>query len=169
MNFRFCPLCAQPLRIGEIDGRQRQFCPACGYVHYRNPAPVAGCLVVAETGIVLIQRGIAPRRGYWALPAGYVEEGETVEEAARRETREECGLEVAPLELLGVYSFVAPHGAGSLIGLYYLARPVGGVLAAGDDAADARLFPFDALPEELAFPRHQQVIATWHARFGHAH
>ncbi len=166
MNFRFCPRCATPLVEGAVAGRTRQYCPApdCHFVHFRNPLPVAGCLVADPGGIVLIRRAVEPRRGYWALPAGYVEEDETPEEAARRETREECGLEVELHGLLGVYSFFERRGNRSGLGLFYLARPVGGVLVPGDDALDARLFPLDTLPVELAFPSHAQVIAGWQSR-----
>ena len=166
MSFRFCPRCATPLVEGAVAGRTRRYCPAptCGFIHFRNPLPVAGCLVADPGGIVLIRRAVEPRRGQWALPAGYVEEDETPEEAARRETREECGLEVEPIELLGVYSFFDRRDGRSGLGLFYLARPAGGVLAPGDDALDARVFPLDALPADLAFPSHEQVIARWLAR-----
>lgn len=166
MSLRFCPLCATPLVTGGVAGRTRQYCPACAFVDYRNPRPVSGCLVVADDRIVLVRRAVAPRLGFWALPAGYVEDRESPEAAARRETREECGLDVELDELLGVYTVLPPLPEPSLIALYYLARPVGGTLAAGDDAADARFFPLTALPSELAFPRHREVIATWQARRG---
>jgi ADP-ribose pyrophosphatase YjhB (NUDIX family) len=167
LNFRFCPRCATTLVTGEIAGRQRLYCPhpGCGFVNYRNPLPIAGCVVLHEDGIVLVRRGVEPRVGFWALPAGYVEADETVEDAARRETREECGLEVALLELLGVYSFVPPPPRPSGIGLYYLARATGGTLAPGDDATDAHIFPPAELPE-LAFSLHAQAIATWRKRYG---
>jgi ADP-ribose pyrophosphatase YjhB (NUDIX family) len=160
-RFRFCPRCATPLADGDIDGRTRQYCPACGFVHYRNPLPVAGCVVALDGGVVLIRRGGEPRRGYWALPAGYVECDETVEEAARRETREECGLDVELLGLLGVYSFVHPTEPRAGVGLYYLARRVGGRLAPGDDAVEARVFVPTEIPGELAFSSHAAAIAAW--------
>lgn len=166
MSVRFCPFCAATLLTGPVAGRTRQYCPDCGFVDYRNPRPVAGCLVVHDGRIVLIRRAVAPRLGYWALPAGYVEDRESPEEAARRETREECGLQVKVEHLLGVYTVLPPGPDPSLIALYYFARPVGGELAAGDDAADARYFAPEELPPELAFPRHHDVIATWFAKRG---
>ncbi|MGN6810967.1 MAG: NUDIX domain-containing protein [Thermomicrobiales bacterium] len=167
MNFRFCPRCATPLVTGEIAGRQRQYCPhpGCGFVYYQNPLPIAGCVVEHDGGIVLIRRGVEPRAGSWALPAGYVEADETVEDAARRETREECDLAVTLLELLGVYSFVPPPPRPSGIGLYYLARATSGLLAPGDDATDARVFQCNDLPE-LAFSSHTQAVAAWLKRQG---
>lgn len=163
MDFRFCPRCATPLVAGDVAGRRRLSCSACGFIHFRNPLPVAGCLVDDGDGVVLIRRGIEPRRGHWALPAGYVEDDETVEEAARRETREECGLKVEIVRLLGAYSFRDQTARRGLLGLYYLARAVGGTLAPGGDELDARRFPPSELPAELAFPSHERVIAAWRA------
>lgn len=161
MSLRSCPLCATALLTGLVAGRARQYCPNCTFVDYRNPRPVAGCLVVRDDHIVLVRRAVAPRLGYWALPAGYIEDRESPEEAARRETLEECGLRVELERLLGVYAVLPLGPDPSLIALYYLARPVGGALQAGDDAADARYFAIEDLPTELAFPRHHDVIARW--------
>lgn len=166
MILRFCPLCATGLVSSHIAGRERQHCPTCDYIDYRNPRPVAGCLVVANRRIVLVRRAVEPRLGYWALPAGYVEDRESPEEAARRETLEECGLHVELDEMLGIYTVVPPGPEPSLIALYYLAHAVGGTLMAGDDAAEARYFAPDELPTDFAFPRHQQVIAAWRERWG---
>jgi len=122
--------------------------------------PGAGVLVEMETGIVLVQRGQPPFVGWWALPAGYIEADESVEQAAVRECQEETGLEVELLELFGVYSFPEGPVQPGLI-IFYRARPVGGELRAGDDAQDARVFPPDDLPEQLAFRTHRQVLARW--------
>jgi 8-oxo-dGTP diphosphatase len=168
MAYRYCPQCATPLVTGEIAGLPRRYCPAsgCGFVHYVNPLPVACCLVQHEGGIVLIRRGVAPRLGYWALPSGFVEAHETTEEAARRETSEECGLDVAIGELLGVTTFVAPPPQPNAVGLFYLGRAIGGTLAAGDDTTAARIFALDALPEELAFASHGHYLGLLRARLG---
>ena len=106
-----------------VDGRERPVCPVCGYIHYTNPKPVAGCIVEHEGGIVLIRRGIEPGLGMWGLPAGYMEWGETAEEAAIRETAEETGLTVAIQRLLGVYSFASENGSGVVI--FYIATAAG--------------------------------------------
>ena len=156
----YCPRCGETMETAEVGGRVRQVCPACGYVLYRNPVPGAGVLVEMEGGILLIQRGQPPFEGWWALPSGYIEADESVEEAAIRECQEETGLDVELLELFGVYSF--PEGpVQSGIVIFYRARPVGGDLRAGDDACDVGIFPPDALPEKLAFRTHRQVLARW--------
>jgi 8-oxo-dGTP diphosphatase len=156
----FCPRCGTAMEEAQIGGRTRQVCPACGFVLYRNPVPGAGVLVEMDDGLVLIQRGEEPFRGWWALPAGYIEADESVEQAAVRECREETGLEVELVELFGVDSFPeGPVQAGIII--FYRARPVGGTLRAGDDAQDVRVFRADELPEKLAFRTHRNVIARW--------
>ena len=158
MTYSYCPRCATPLLTGEIAGRERRYCPACAFIHYSNPLPVAVGLVRHAGGIVLIRRGVAPRLDYWALPSGFIEADETSEDGARRETREECGLDVALDELLGVTTFVAPPPGPNLLGLFYLGHAVGGVLAPGDDATAARVFPLDDLPGELAFASHAHYL-----------
>jgi len=156
----FCPRCGTETEEAKIAGRVRQACPACGFVLYRNPVPGAGVLVEMEAGIVLIRRSQPPFVGWWALPAGYIEADESVEQAAVRECKEETGLEIELLELFGVYSFPEGPVQPGLI-IFYRARPVGGELRAGDDAQDARIFPPDDLPEQLAFRTHRQVLARW--------
>jgi 8-oxo-dGTP diphosphatase len=119
-----------------------------------------GVLVEMQGGIVLVQRGQPPFAGSWALPAGFIEEDESVEQAAARECREETGLEVALEELFGVYSF--PEGpVQSGIIIFYRARPIGGNLQAGDDARNVALFPPDGLPKGIAFRTHREVLARW--------
>jgi ADP-ribose pyrophosphatase YjhB (NUDIX family)/GNAT superfamily N-acetyltransferase len=145
------------METADVGGRLREVCSTCGFILYRNPVPGAGVLVEMEEGIVLIQRGQPPFVGWWALPSGYIEADESVEQAAVRECKEETGLDVELLELFGVYSF--PEGpVQSGIVIFYRARPVGGELRAGDDAQDVGVFTLDALPEQLAFRTHREVL-----------
>jgi 8-oxo-dGTP diphosphatase len=139
----------------------REVCPACQFILFRNPVPGVGVLVeVGDDGLVLVQRGQPPFVGRWALPAGFIEEDESVEQAAVRECKEETGLDVELLQLFGVYSF--PEGpVQSGIIIFYRARPVGGELVAGDDAQDVGVFPPDGMPERLAFRTHREVLARW--------
>jgi ADP-ribose pyrophosphatase YjhB (NUDIX family)/GNAT superfamily N-acetyltransferase len=148
------------MEVAEVAGRLREVCPSCGFVLYRNPVPGVGVLVEMGAGIVLIQRGQPPFVGSWALPAGYIEEDESVEQAAVRECHEETGLEVELLELFGVYSFPEGPVQSGLI-IFHRARPIGGELRAGDDAQDVRVFPATDLPEHIAFRTHREVLARW--------
>ena len=95
MRTAFCCRCATPMAASQLGGREREQCPACGFVAWRNPAPV-GLAVIEHAGqLVLIRRREPPLAGYWAPPAGYVECGESVPQAVMRESLEECGLEIA--------------------------------------------------------------------------
>jgi len=97
--------------------------------------------VIAKDGrFVLIRRKNEPFKGLWALPGGFVEVGETVEDAVRREAREETGLDIELIALLGVYSDPKRDPRGHTVSVVYLAKPVGGELCAADDAAEAAYF-----------------------------
>ncbi len=155
----YCPQCGDPLVTRTIGSRERLTCLACGYVHYHNPVPGVGILIEMEGGVVLVKRGGQVKPGQWALPSGYIEAEESVEEAAIRESREETGLQVELIDLMGVYSFPeGPPTSGIIV--FYRARPVGGTLRAGDDALDVRVFAPDELPE-LPFRTHRQALQRW--------
>ncbi len=127
------------------------------------PVPVTPVLtadaVIVEpaAGVVLIRRGRPPFRGCWALPGGFVEVGETCAEACVREAREETGLEVEAVALLGVYSSPDRDPRGHTVSAVYLCRVTGGRLEGGDDASEARWFS-DLTGVELAFD-HAEVLA----------
>jgi ADP-ribose pyrophosphatase YjhB (NUDIX family) len=89
---KFCPSCAAPLtqRIPDGDHLPRSVCPACGAIHYRNPKLIAGCVPEHDGRILVCRRAIEPRRGFWTIPAGFMEVGETLQQAAARECHEEA-------------------------------------------------------------------------------
>jgi len=151
----------------ERGGRTRSVCTTCGRVAYRNPLPVAACLVEQAGGLYLIRRRAEPGRGRWALPAGFIEHGEMPPDAAARETAEETGLTVAVGALIGVYGYVEAGGERSGIVIAYAGTVVGGRAEAGDDAAEVRRFDPAALPlDELAFATHRAALRDWSARRG---
>ena len=100
----FCSHCGQPITqlVPEGDHRLRHVCTGCGRVHYQNPKIVAGCVPEHEGRILLCRRAIEPRRGYWTIPAGFMENGETTQDAARRESLEEALADVEIGSLLAV-------------------------------------------------------------------
>ena len=103
-----CSQCGTRLEerpVGSGDGKSVPVCPACGAVHWIDPKVAAGCLVVRDGRVLLLRRGIEPGYGRWVFPGGHVDRGETLEEAALRETREECGALARIEGLLGVYSY----------------------------------------------------------------
>lgn len=126
---------------------------------YEGPSLATDAVVDLGDRIVLIRRGQDPFEGRWALPGGFVELDERVEEACAREVLEETGLDVEVRELLGVYSDPKRDPRGHVVSVVFVARRVGGELRGGDDAAEARAFPVDDLPP-LAFD-HDDILADY--------
>lgn len=103
---KFCTQCGNPvtLTIPAGDNRQRHVCTLCGEIQYQNPKIVAGCIPIWDDRILLCQRAIEPRKGYWTIPAGFLENGETIEEGATRETREEACADIIDPHLYQIYN-----------------------------------------------------------------
>ena len=143
----YCTRCAGEL---EHSGRHPR-CTSCGRTHHRDPKVGVGVVVVQDERLLLVRRGVAPGKGLWALPAGYVDADEDPREAAAREAREETGLLVSVGAVVDVYpgTGTGGHGGASFF-LAFRATVVGGQLAAADDALDAAFFSADGLPA-LAF------------------
>ncbi len=128
---------------------ERYVCGDCGHIYYTNPKIVVGSVVTFEEKFLLCRRAIEPRRGFWTLPAGYLEEHETPEDGARREAREEAEADIEINALLAVYA--VPHI--SQVQLMYRARLVLPVFAAGPESLEVQLFDWNEIPwTELAFP-----------------
>ena len=121
-----------------------------------TPLLAADAVILFQEGIVLIRRANPPYQGCYALPGGFVEIGETVEEATKREAREETGLDIDLLGMVGVYSDPARDPRGHVVSVAFLARG-GGRLQSGSDARSAGVFPWEELPE-LAFD-HDRIIS----------
>lgn len=131
------------------DNRERLVCPDCDYVAYENPKVVVGVVATWNDQLLMCRRAIEPRRGYWTLPAGFMELGETPQEGAAREAWEEARANLEILDLLAVYSL--PHI--SQLQLFYRARLLSRDVSPGPESEEVALFPFDRLPAtELAFP-----------------
>jgi ADP-ribose pyrophosphatase YjhB (NUDIX family) len=155
----YCSDCGNPLatRFLAEEGRERQVCDACGHIHYVNPLLVAGVIPVSEGRVWLLRRAIEPRVGYWTFPAGYMELGETVEQAAERETREELNMTVRLVRLLTVYS----RANLRTVHVVYLgdALTTG---SPGSEALECRLFERDAIPwDDLAFSSTHAALSAW--------
>jgi 8-oxo-dGTP diphosphatase len=116
-----------------------------------------------DRSIVLVKRRNPPFQGEWAIPGGFVEYGETVEAAAVREAREETGLNVELLQIVGVYSDPKRDPRGHTVSICFLAREIGGELEANTDAKEAKSFPMSSLPSRLAFD-HAQMLADASAK-----
>jgi ADP-ribose pyrophosphatase YjhB (NUDIX family) len=143
------------------DGRRHRAC-RCGYIHFLNPKVVAAVLPYRRDRILLVRRAIAPGLGRWTFPGGFVDRGETPERAARRETREEVGLRLGRLRLLGLLA--ATHHPVLLV--VFAARVVAGTLKPDSaEVLEARWFADDRLPwSRLAFPTTRAALRLWAAR-----
>jgi ADP-ribose pyrophosphatase YjhB (NUDIX family) len=137
------------LTIPEGDNRERMVCPDCGFIHYENPKIVVGSVCVFGDRYLLRRRAINPRRGYWTLPAGYLELNEATPDGARREAWEEARAEIVIDGLLAVYDIPRI----SQVQIIYRAHLAAPQFAAGPESLEVRLFAWDEIPwEELAFP-----------------
>lgn len=149
---RFCPHCgADQLsrRQPQGDTHQRLVCAGCGYIHYENPKVIAGCIIEQDGKYLLCQRAIAPRPGTWTLPAGFMENGETLEQAAARETREEACARVRALSLYTLFDL--PHI--NQVYMFFRAELVDLDFAVGEESLEVQLFHERDIPwSELAFP-----------------
>ena len=108
---KFCPACGQPveMRIPEGDHLPRAVCTACGTIHYDNPRIIAGCVIEVNGKILMCKRAIEPRHGFWTVPAGFMENGESVQQGAAREAMEEALAHVQIGSLLAIVSVLRAH------------------------------------------------------------
>jgi len=153
----YCDRCGAILQKRIVEDRHRDVCPACHFIHYRNPLPVAAAVVLNERReVLLVRRKNEPHRGMWCLPTGFAESGETIAEAALRELAEETGLEGRVERLLSAES--SPDDFyGDLLFVVFEVKRIGGDAAAGDDAEELAWLPVDH-PPELAFAPHREAI-----------
>lgn len=162
--YQFCPLCGMRLEEQVAFHQLRSVCPACGFVHFRDPKVAVIGLVTWNDEVLLIQRGVDPMKGMWALPGGYMDAGEMPAEALARELREEVGLEIEINTLLDIFPMAGPGVLNSGIVIAYgahLRRDEPPALVCDDDACDAGWFRRDQVPVDLAFESTRALIAKW--------
>lgn len=159
---RYCPHCRHDLAERIAFDRLRPVCPACGYVHFRDPKVGVSLLIEQEGRVLLVQRAVDPGLGLWSLPSGFIEWDEAPEAAARRECEEETGLLVDNLELLEVVHYTDDF-RGPGINLTYSAQVQGGRLQAADDARRVRFCAPDDIPspDAIAFRNHYLALRRW--------
>jgi ADP-ribose pyrophosphatase YjhB (NUDIX family) len=145
--------------IPEGDNRERMICAECGYILYDNPKIVVGSVARWRDGILLCRRSINPRRGFWTLPAGYLELNESTPAGAEREAWEEARARIEIEGLLAIYDIPRI----SQVQLIYRARLLDDAIEPGPESLEVRLFGWDEIPwSELAFP--SNVWALQHDR-----
>jgi len=146
---KYCPDCGSAVshRIPKDDNRERAICDDCGTVHYQNPLIVVGCVVESEGKILLCKRSIEPRYGYWTIPAGFMELGETLAGGAARETLEEA---CATVDISHQFATVDVVDGGQ-VHVFFYGNLVGG-FGVGEESLETRLFSEDEIPwDDLAF------------------
>jgi ADP-ribose pyrophosphatase YjhB (NUDIX family) len=142
---RFCPRCGRP---AEVDFPRRIDCASCGYQMYFNPKPVAAAIPVDPQGrVILLRRGFEPGRGRWTFPGGFVDLGESVEDAARREATEELAIEIEIDGLIGVYS----RAQERVVLIVYRARTRQAPRTSAEAIEVASFAPDEVPWDELAF------------------
>lgn len=167
MNFthtiHFCRQCGTSVehRVPDDgDTKIRAVCSACGTIHYQNPLNVVGTVPHRDGRVLLCRRNIEPRRGFWTLPAGFMELGESTAEGALRETQEEAGAEI---ELEGLFTLLNVVRVGQ-VHLYYRARMLSEHLDPGPETIEARLFSEDEIPwDDLAFRTVKETLQHFFA------
>ena len=156
----YCSNCSKKNSFEYIDGSQRYHCQSCKTIHYQNPKPTATLICPNDDKILLVQRAYDPGKGEWGLPGGFLELGETLEEGAKRELKEETNLDGEVVKLLGSCShFNSIFGDILLLGLEIKINSWN-YLKAGDDALNAELFNINNCPP-LAFECHQKIFKIY--------
>ena len=149
-------------RIPDGDNRERLICADCGHIAYDNPKVVVGSVVISDGAILMCRRAIEPRLGFWTLPAGYLEHGETLAEGAAREAWEEAQADIVLDGILGVFS-ISRIGQVQVIFRGRFAADGAPRFAAGPESLEVALFPWQQIPrDEIAFPSVHWALDAWH-------
>ena len=145
--------------VPDGDNRPREVCDSCGFVAYSNPKVVVGSVVVEGQRVLLCRRAIEPRSGFWTLPAGYLEHGETLEEGAAREALEEAS---AAIRINGVLALYSISRIGQMQVIFRAGFDGPARFAPGEESLDVGLFSWEEIPwTELAFPSVRWALQAW--------
>ena len=145
-------------KVPPGDDRERLVCADCGFIHYENPKIVVGTVVEHAARVLLCRRAIQPRRGFWTLPAGYLESRETVFDGAKREALEEACAEIEVGDLFAVYNIPRL----SQVHLFFRAQLLKEAIACGPESLEVRFFGWDEIPDaDLAFPTTRWALAHY--------
>ena len=157
---KFCTSCGSnvALKIPEGDDRERFVCTSCDSIHYINPRVIVGCVPTHQGKVLLCKRAIEPRYGYWTLPAGFMENGETTPEGAARETWEEARARVSQLELYRIFD--VPYI--SQVYMFYRCELDNGEFGVGPESLECGLYTEENIPwDEIAFPSVKETLRDY--------
>jgi ADP-ribose pyrophosphatase YjhB (NUDIX family) len=153
------------LTVPPGDDRERLVCPDCGFIAYENPRVIVGAVCVWEDRFLMCRRAIPPRQGYWTIPAGYLEMGETTAEGARREAWEEATARIEIDGLIGIYEIPRI----SQVYVVHKARLTTPEIAAGPESHEVTLLAWDDIPwDSIAFPSIQWALERFRQGLGPA-
>jgi len=160
-GFTYCPKCRTEMVDREVYGRVRRICPnkACRFVQFIDPKVSAAVMALRDDKVLMVKRVMEPAQGSWCFPGGFMEMGETPQETAIRECKEESGFDVEITQLVDVFAYKDYRGTGVLI--MYKGTVVGGQAQAGDDAQKVRFFGQDNLPENIQFDTNVETLDRW--------
>ena len=159
-NLKFCSECGNPVskKIPAGDNRERYVCDACGAIHYQNPRMIVGTLPIAGDKVLLCKRAIEPRKGFWTIPAGFMENNETTLQGAVRESWEEAKAKLCNEQLYRIFDL--PYI--NQVYIFYKADLVDNSFAAGEESLEVKLFSEDEIPwDEIAFGVVADTLREW--------
>jgi ADP-ribose pyrophosphatase YjhB (NUDIX family) len=160
MEYRFCPICGSELVLSSKSGgkKARPSCVRCDFVHYGNPKPCVGAVIVRNGKVLLMKRADEPFKNHWDYPGGFLESGENTQEGLRREVTEELKISVDIIDFLGIYpDSYGPEGDATL-NIYYLCKIANGTIDPQAEVAEVRWFVLNELPPNLAFGHVKSVL-----------
>ncbi len=155
-DVKYCPRCGSLLVLKDRVGKVRPVCPSCDWIFFPDPKVAAGVLIQKNSQVLLVRRANTPKKGFWTLPVGFVDAGESPAQAAERECEEETGLKIGIVQLLDVIHR-QEHPRGAHILILYRGEILGGELRAGDDVDGTRFFSLGEIPP-LAFSTTRVII-----------
>lgn len=155
-KFKFCPKCGRKLANKKVHGRSRLVCENCNFIFYQDPKPTVGVFIVENNKVLLAKRAVEPFKGWWDSIGGFMEEGETPQETAVRETKEETGLDIELLEILGVGK--DNYAGQPIVPIAFIGKINSGKMKPGDDVKELRWFLLNKLPSNIAFKGNKKVL-----------
>jgi len=166
LRMKYCTQCGGTVSksIPQGDNRERFVCGHCQHIHYQNPRIIAGCLPFFEDQVLLCRRAIEPRRGMWTLPAGFLENGESISDGAVRETLEEANARVRVDSIYTIFSL--PHI--SQVYVFYRAQLLDLDFSAGEESLETKLFREQEIPWDLlSFAAIEQTLTAYFSDLKH--
>ena len=159
MDFQYCPVCGSELIYKTVDDRQRKVCQRCGWIYYKNPISAVAAMVSDGDRLLLVKRDIEPYKGEWCVPGGFIEFGESLNDACLRELREETSITGVPGKVIGAHIQKSKiYGEVLIVGIEVI--PDKNEPVPGDDARSADFIYFTDLPE-IKLESHSRLIEEY--------